>query len=140
MLQGQRADLAVARQQALDPVHPAATSRRSSSPSIALPTPRRRHAGVRLIRITRARSPLTTATAVPASPSPTTGCIISHGNLTEAVRAITGVPGVRERVLTEGSCSLFFLPPSHILAPGGGPVPGARGQAGRLRWLPVRGP
>jgi len=32
------------------------------------------------------------------------------------VRAITGVPGVRERVLTEGSSSLFFLPLSHILA------------------------
>ena len=44
------------------------------------------------------------------------GCMISHGNLTEAVRAITGVPGVRERVLTEGSSSLFFLPLSHILA------------------------
>jgi long-subunit acyl-CoA synthetase (AMP-forming) len=26
------------------------------------------------------------------------------------------VPGVRERVLTEGSSSLFFLPLSHILA------------------------
>ena len=44
------------------------------------------------------------------------GCMISHGNLTGAVRAITGVPGVRERVLTEGSSSLFFLPLSHILA------------------------
>jgi len=44
------------------------------------------------------------------------GCMISHGNLTEAVSAITGVPGVRERVLTEGSSSLFFLPLSHILA------------------------
>ena len=44
------------------------------------------------------------------------GCMISHGNLTGAVSAITGVPGVRERVLTEGSSSLFFLPLSHILA------------------------
>ena len=44
------------------------------------------------------------------------GCMISHGNLTGAVGAITGVPGVRERVLTEGSSSLFFLPLSHILA------------------------
>ena len=44
------------------------------------------------------------------------GCMISHGNRAEAVRAITGVPGVRERVLTEGSSSLFFLPLSHILA------------------------
>ena len=42
--------------------------------------------------------------------------MISHGNLTDAVRAITGVPGVRERVLAEGSSSLFFLPLSHILA------------------------
>ena len=44
------------------------------------------------------------------------GCMISHGNLTGVVGAITGVPGVRERVLTEGSSSLFFLPLSHILA------------------------
>ena len=44
------------------------------------------------------------------------GCMISHGNLTGAVGAITGVPGVCERVLTEGSSSLFFLPLSHILA------------------------
>ena len=44
------------------------------------------------------------------------GCMISHGNLTEAVRAVTGIPGVRERVLTDGSSSLFFLPLSHILA------------------------
>ena len=44
------------------------------------------------------------------------GCMITHGNLTEAVRAITGVPGVRDRVLAGDSCSLFFLPLSHILA------------------------
>ena len=44
------------------------------------------------------------------------GCMISHGNLAEAVRAITAVPGVRERVLAGDACSLFFLPLSHILA------------------------
>jgi long-chain acyl-CoA synthetase len=44
------------------------------------------------------------------------GCMISHGNLAEAVRAITSVPGVRDRVLAGDSCSLFFLPLSHILA------------------------
>jgi long-chain acyl-CoA synthetase len=44
------------------------------------------------------------------------GCMISHGNLTEAVRAILAVPGVRDRVLAGDACSLFFLPLSHILA------------------------
>jgi long-chain acyl-CoA synthetase len=44
------------------------------------------------------------------------GCVISHGNLTEAVRAILAVPGVRDRVLAGDACSLFFLPLSHILA------------------------
>lgn len=44
------------------------------------------------------------------------GCMITHGNLTEAVRAVIGVPGVRDRVLAGDSCSLFFLPLSHILA------------------------
>jgi long-chain acyl-CoA synthetase len=44
------------------------------------------------------------------------GCMITHGNLTEAVRAIIGVPGVRDRVLAGDSSSLFFLPLSHILA------------------------
>jgi long-chain acyl-CoA synthetase len=44
------------------------------------------------------------------------GCAISHGNLTEAVRAITGAPGVRERVLAGDSSMLLFLPLSHILA------------------------
>jgi len=42
--------------------------------------------------------------------------MISHGNLTEAVRAITGAPGIREQVLAGDSSSLFFLPLSHILA------------------------
>jgi len=44
------------------------------------------------------------------------GCMITHGNLTEAVRAVINVPGVRDRVLAGDSCSLFFLPLSHILA------------------------
>jgi long-chain acyl-CoA synthetase len=44
------------------------------------------------------------------------GCMITHGNLTEAVRAIISVPGVRDRVLAGDSSSLFFLPLSHILA------------------------
>jgi long-chain acyl-CoA synthetase len=44
------------------------------------------------------------------------GCAISHGNLTEAVRAITGAPGIAERVLTGNSSILLFLPLSHILA------------------------
>jgi long-chain acyl-CoA synthetase len=44
------------------------------------------------------------------------GCVISHGNLTEAVRAITSVPGVWDRVLAGDASSLFFLPLSHILA------------------------
>jgi long-chain acyl-CoA synthetase len=44
------------------------------------------------------------------------GCVITHGNLTEAVRAVLGAPGVRERVLAGEASSLFFLPLSHILA------------------------
>jgi len=44
------------------------------------------------------------------------GCMISHGNLTEAVRATIAVPGVQEQVLPGDSSSLFFLPLSHILA------------------------
>ncbi len=44
------------------------------------------------------------------------GCMISHGNLTEAVRAILSVPGVQDRVLAGDSSSLFFLPLSHVLA------------------------
>ena len=45
------------------------------------------------------------------------------------VRAITGVPGVRERVLTEGSSSLFFLPLSQSER---------TSQSGS--WLPGRSP
>jgi long-chain acyl-CoA synthetase len=44
------------------------------------------------------------------------GCVISHGNLTEAVRATLSAPGVRERVIAGEASSLFFLPLSHILA------------------------
>src|SRR5450631_732953 len=44
------------------------------------------------------------------------GCMISHGNLTEAVRAVIAVPGVQEQVLGGDASSLFFLPLSHILA------------------------
>ena len=44
------------------------------------------------------------------------GCVLSHGNLTEAVRAITGAPGIREQVLTPDASILLFLPLSHILA------------------------
>jgi len=44
------------------------------------------------------------------------GCVLSHGNLIAAVRAITGAPGIGERVLTPGSSVLVFLPLSHILA------------------------
>jgi len=44
------------------------------------------------------------------------GCMISHGNLTEAVRATIVVPGIRDRVLAGDASCLFFLPLSHILA------------------------
>jgi long-chain acyl-CoA synthetase len=44
------------------------------------------------------------------------GCMISHGNLTEAVRALVAVPGVADRILAGPSSSLLFLPLSHILA------------------------
>jgi long-chain acyl-CoA synthetase len=44
------------------------------------------------------------------------GCVITHGNLTEAVRATFGVPGVQDHVLADDASSLFFLPLSHVLA------------------------
>lgn len=44
------------------------------------------------------------------------GCVLSHGNLTDAVRAVTGAPGIGEQVLTPGASMLLFLPLSHILA------------------------
>jgi long-chain acyl-CoA synthetase len=44
------------------------------------------------------------------------GCVLSHGNLTAAVRAITSAPGIGDQVLTPGASVLLFLPLSHILA------------------------
>ena len=44
------------------------------------------------------------------------GCVITHGNLTEAVRATLSAPGIREQVLAGQASSLLFLPLSHILA------------------------
>ena len=44
------------------------------------------------------------------------GCVLSHGNLISAVRAITSAPGISNRVLTGDASILFFLPLSHILA------------------------
>ena len=44
------------------------------------------------------------------------GCVITHGNLTEAMRATLSAPGVRDRVIAGEASSLFFLPLSHILA------------------------
>ena len=66
----------------------------------------------------RAVTPATLATIVYTSGTtgPPKGCEISHGNLTEAVRAITSAPGIRERVPIPDSSILLFLPLSHILA------------------------
>ena len=44
------------------------------------------------------------------------GCVLSHANLTAAVRAVTGAPAISEHVLTPGASVLLFLPLSHILA------------------------
>jgi len=44
------------------------------------------------------------------------GCVLSHGNLTGAVRAVTGAPGIGDQVLTPDASVLLFLPLSHILA------------------------
>jgi long-chain acyl-CoA synthetase len=44
------------------------------------------------------------------------GCALTHGNLTEAVRAVLSAPGVRNQVIAGAASSLFFLPLSHILA------------------------
>lgn len=44
------------------------------------------------------------------------GCVLTHGNLTETVRAVLGVPGIKSQVLSGDASSLFFLPLSHILA------------------------
>jgi long-chain acyl-CoA synthetase len=78
-------------------------------------------AGIAADEILQRRRAVTSATlATIVYTSGTTGrpkgCEISHGSLTEAVRAITGAPGIRERVLTPDSSILLFLPLSHILA------------------------
>ncbi len=44
------------------------------------------------------------------------GCMISHGNLTEAVRAILAVPGVQDPILAGDASILLFLPLAHVLA------------------------
>ena len=78
---------------------PTATSRRSSSVSIALPMPRFRHAAARLIRTIHARPPLTVAAAVPASWSPTTATTAGSPARTAVIRSERPktVPGPRPR-------------------------------------------
>lgn len=71
--------------------------------------------------ITKRRGAVTSASAATiVYTSGTTGrpkgCEITHGNLTEAVRANLHAPGVREQVIAGEASSLFFLPLSHILA------------------------
>jgi long-chain acyl-CoA synthetase len=78
-------------------------------------------AGQAVAEVSRRRgalAPETLATIVYTSGSTgqPKGCMISHGNLAAAVRAITDIPGLRERVLTDDASMLFFLPLSHILA------------------------
>ena len=87
VLQRQGADLALLREQTWIRCAPAATSRRSSSPSIALPIPRCRHAAARLIRITHARSLATIAAATPTSSSPTTAATAGSCDRTAAIRS-----------------------------------------------------
>ncbi len=77
--------------------------------------------GVTAEELARRRGAVTAATlATIVYTSGTTGqpkgCMISHGNLTAAVRAVMSVPGVQDRVLAGDASSLFFLPLSHILA------------------------
>ncbi len=77
--------------------------------------------GVPAGEVARRREAVTSATlATIVYTSGTTGqpkgCMISHGNLTEAVRAIMAVPGVADQVLAGASSSLLFLPLSHVLA------------------------
>jgi long-chain acyl-CoA synthetase len=71
-----------------------------------------------LLRRRRSVTPAMPATIVYASGTTgrAKGCVLSHGNLIAAVRAITGAPGIGERVLIPGSSVLLFLPLSHILA------------------------
>jgi long-chain acyl-CoA synthetase len=44
------------------------------------------------------------------------GCMINHGNLTEAVRAILAAPGVQDPILAGDASVLLFLPLAHVLA------------------------
>ncbi len=44
------------------------------------------------------------------------GCMISHGNFAEAVRAILAVPGVEDPILAGDASILLFLPLAHVLA------------------------
>ena len=71
-----------------------------------------------VLRRRRAVTPAMPATIVYTSGTTgrAKGCVLSHGNLIAAVRAVTGAPGIGERVLIPGSSVLVFLPLSHILA------------------------
>jgi long-chain acyl-CoA synthetase len=71
-----------------------------------------------LLRRRRSVTPAMPATIVYTSGTTgrAKGCVLSHGNLIAAVRAITGAPGIGERVLTPDASILLFLPLSHILA------------------------
>lgn len=44
------------------------------------------------------------------------GCVITHGNLAAEVLSVAAAEGVSDRVLTEQSSILLFLPLAHILA------------------------
>ncbi|MGY6024694.1 AMP-dependent synthetase/ligase [Streptomyces spinosirectus] len=44
------------------------------------------------------------------------GCLISHGNLVAEVRNVALADGIKEKVLTDHTTILVFLPPAHILA------------------------
>ena len=44
------------------------------------------------------------------------GCLISHGNLVAEVRNVGHADGLAERVLTDRTTLLVFLPPAHVLA------------------------
>ena len=44
------------------------------------------------------------------------GCLISHGNLVSVVRNVARADGIGEKVLTDRTTILVFLPPAHVLA------------------------
>lgn len=44
------------------------------------------------------------------------GCLISHGNLVTEVRNVARADGIAEKVLTDRTTLLVFLPPAHVLA------------------------